>query len=108
MGVVGEVEAVVEEVEIVAKVVEKVATMAEKVSADVAEKLPDNGILKEAALFVENVSTATAKDAELTENFIHKFLFNLDSPVEELKGDLTDLGTMVEPVIDKIIHSKGT
>ncbi|XP_028080682.1 uncharacterized protein LOC114282239 isoform X2 [Camellia sinensis] len=96
----GEVEAVVEEVEIVAEVVEKVATTAEKVSADMAEKLPDNEILKEAALFVEKVSTATAKDAELTKNFIHK--------VEELKDDLTDLETMVEPVIDKIIQSKGT
>ncbi|KAG5548472.1 hypothetical protein RHGRI_013976 [Rhododendron griersonianum] len=70
------VEEVVEEVEIAAEVVEKVATTAEKVSAEVADKLPDNGKLKAAAL------------------------------VEKLKHDLSDLGTMVEPVIDEIVPKK--
>ncbi|GFY90085.1 hypothetical protein Acr_07g0002820 [Actinidia rufa] len=70
----GKVEEVVEEVENVAEVVEKVATTAENVSAKVADKLPDNGKLKEAALLVE-----------------------------ELENELSDLETMVKPVIDKII-----
>ncbi|KAL7002998.1 hypothetical protein U1Q18_004156 [Sarracenia purpurea var. burkii] len=91
----GKVEEVVEEVEIVAEVVEKVANTAEKVAEEVVENLPDTGKLKEAALLVEHVSIVTAQDAELTKVFIHK--------VEELKDDLTDLGAMVEPVIDKII-----
>ncbi|KAH7866120.1 hypothetical protein Vadar_015818 [Vaccinium darrowii] len=89
------VEQVVEEVEVVAEVVEKVAETAEKVSAEVADKFPDNSKLKEAALVVEHISTVAATDAEMAEDVIHK--------VEELKHDLTDLGTMVEPVIDKII-----
>ncbi|XP_057495428.1 uncharacterized protein LOC130780461 [Actinidia eriantha] len=91
----GKVEEVVEEVENVAEVVEKVAATAENVSAKVADKLPDNGKLKEAALLVEHVSSVIAKDAELTIDFIHK--------VEELENDLSDLETMVKPVIDKII-----
>ncbi|KAF7143363.1 hypothetical protein RHSIM_Rhsim05G0103200 [Rhododendron simsii] len=89
------VEEVVEEVEIAAEAVEKVATTAEKVSAVVADKLPDNGQLKAAALAVEHISSVAATDAELAEDFIQK--------VEKLKNDLTDLGTMVEPVIDKIV-----
>ncbi|XAR49482.1 hypothetical protein NMG60_11032704 [Bertholletia excelsa] len=89
------VEQVMEEVETVVDVVEKVATTAEKVSVEVADKLPVDGKLKEAALFVEHLSEETAKDAELTKDFIHK--------VEVLKHDLTDLGTLVEPVVDKII-----
>ncbi|KAG2705024.1 hypothetical protein I3760_05G033500 [Carya illinoinensis] len=87
----GEAEMVVEEVEIVAEVVEKVATVAENVSAEFAEKLPEDGKLKEAALFVERVSKEAAHDAQLTTDFIHK--------VDVLKEDLEAL---VEPVIDKI------
>ncbi|KAA8545635.1 hypothetical protein F0562_020419 [Nyssa sinensis] len=68
----GEVEKVVEEVEIVAEVVEKVATTTEKISAEIADKLSDNDKLKEAALFVEHISTVTAKDAQLTTDFIQK------------------------------------
>jgi len=89
------VEQVVEEVEVVVEVVEKVAETAEKVSAEVADKFPDNSKLKEAALIVEHISTVAATDAEMAEDVIHK--------VEELKRDLTDLGTLVEPVIGKII-----
>ncbi|KAI8554830.1 hypothetical protein RHMOL_Rhmol05G0127100 [Rhododendron molle] len=92
------VEEVVEEVEIAAEVVEKVATTAEKVSAVVADKLPDNGQLKAAALVVEHISSVAATDAELAEDFIQK--------VEKLKHDLTDLGTMVEPVIDEIVSKE--
>lgn len=66
---------VVEEAESVAKVVEKVATVADKISAEVADKLPENGKLKEAALLVERVSEEAFRDAQLTEDFLHK-VFN--------------------------------
>lgn len=69
----------IEDAEIVAEVVEKVATVAEKVSAQVADELPDDSKLKEAALFVEHVSGVTAQDAHLTENFIHKVFVSSSS-----------------------------
>lgn len=66
------VEEVVEEVEIAAEMVEKVAITIEKVSAEVADKLPDNSKLKEAALVVQHISSVSATDAQLAEDFIHK------------------------------------
>lgn len=69
---IGEAEMVVEEIENVAEVVEKVATVAEKVSTQMADKLHDHTKLQEAALLVERVSEATAQEAELTINIIHK------------------------------------
>nr|XP_043627155.1 uncharacterized protein LOC122598635 [Erigeron canadensis]XP_043627156.1 uncharacterized protein LOC122598635 [Erigeron canadensis] len=93
----GKVEEVVREAEEVAEVVEKVASKTEKLSAEVAEKL-DNGELKHAALIVEHASSVIAKEAQITESFIHK--------VGHLKQDLMDLETMVEPVIDKFEHKK--
>ena len=70
---------VVEEVDKVAKVVDKVATVAdkvatvtEKVSGDMANILPHNSKLKEAALLVEHIAKVTAEDAELAEQFIQK------------------------------------
>ncbi|KAL8188967.1 hypothetical protein R6Q57_029487 [Mikania cordata] len=80
------VEGVVKEVEEVAEVVEKVATATEKLSREVAEKL-DNGEVKEVALMVEHVSNVIAKDAQMTEDFIHK--------VGDLKQDLTNLEAMI-------------
>ncbi|KAJ4848947.1 hypothetical protein Tsubulata_034183 [Turnera subulata] len=94
----GEAEIIVEGVETVAGVVEKAATAVEKASADAAEKLPENGKLKEAALFIERVSKATAHDAHETKEFFHK--------VDELKEDVDDLEKMVEPVIENLIHKK--
>ncbi|CAK9163151.1 unnamed protein product [Ilex paraguariensis] len=94
----GKVENAIEEVEVVAEVVEKVATVVEKVSAEVADELADNSKLKEAALMVEHGSSVAAKDAQLTIDFIHK--------AENLKVDLKDLETMVEPVIKKIIEGE--
>ncbi|KAG4159870.1 hypothetical protein ERO13_D02G199400v2 [Gossypium hirsutum] len=79
----GEAEMVVEGVETVAEVVEKVATTAEKVSTEVAEKLPDDSMLKIAAMEVEHVSDITAHDAHATTHFIHQ--------VEEIKHELDDL-----------------
>ncbi|KAJ4716843.1 Plastid-targeted protein 2 [Melia azedarach] len=94
----GEAEMVVEEAETVAEVVEKVATAAEKLSADVADILPDHSKLKEAALFVERVSKETAHDAHLTKNFIHK--------VDELEQDLSNMETVIEPLVEKIVPHK--
>ncbi|KAF3435057.1 hypothetical protein FNV43_RR22144 [Rhamnella rubrinervis] len=91
----GTVEMVVEEVENVAEVVEKVAVKAEKVSSEVADRLPENGKLKETALVVEQISKAAAKDAQITLDFIHK--------VDALKHDFEDLETLVEPVVDKVV-----
>ncbi|KAI3789065.1 hypothetical protein L2E82_01852 [Cichorium intybus] len=93
----GKLEEVDNEAEEVAKVVEKVASTTEKLSAEVAENL-NNGELKEVALMVEHVSSVTAKDAQMTLDFIHK--------VGQLKQDLTELENMVEPVIDKIEQKK--
>ncbi|KAF2294162.1 hypothetical protein GH714_007968 [Hevea brasiliensis] len=94
----GEAEIVGEEVESVAAVVQKFATMAENISAEVAEKLPENGKLKETAVLIERVSKATAHDAQLTRDFIHK--------VDKLKHDFEDLETMVEPAIEKLLQQK--
>ncbi|KAI9177670.1 hypothetical protein LWI28_017936 [Acer negundo] len=95
----GEAEMVVEEVEKIAEVVEKVASAAEKLSEEVADAVPDNHPkVKDTALFVERFSKATADDAQLSLNFIHK--------VDELKGDLNDLEKLVEPFVDKIVHQK--
>lgn len=62
----------VEEVEETVEVVAAVATKTENVMAGVAGKLPENSLLKEAAVAVENASAVVAKDALITSNFIHK------------------------------------
>ncbi|KAK4340045.1 hypothetical protein RND71_041507 [Anisodus tanguticus] len=84
----GEVEKVAEEVEGVAEVVAVVATKTENVMEGVAGKLPENSVLKEAAVAVENASAVVAKDAQLASNFIHK--------VEDVEQDLKDLEKMIE------------
>lgn len=88
----GKVEKVVGEVEEVAEVVEKAAAVAENVSAKVADQFPNNSRIKEAAVAVEHISNVAVADAQLAQNFIHK--------VEDVKKDLKDLETMVEPLID--------
>ncbi|XP_076940529.1 uncharacterized protein LOC143609743 [Bidens hawaiensis] len=93
----GKVEEVVKEAKEVAEAVEKVASTTEKLSAKVAERL-DNGELKEVALMIEHVSNVIAKDARMTEDFIHK--------VGDVKQDLTDLEAMLEPIISKIEDKK--
>ncbi|KAI3445764.1 hypothetical protein Pfo_002429 [Paulownia fortunei] len=94
----GKAEKVVEEVEVVAEVVEKVATTADKALAEMANQLPDNSELKEAAQVMEHVSSIAAQDAQLIENVIQK--------VGDVKQDLEDLETMIEPIVDKIIERK--
>ncbi|KAM3377507.1 hypothetical protein P3S68_009920 [Capsicum galapagoense] len=94
----GEVEKVVEEVEETVEVIAAVATKTENVMAGVAGKLPENSLLKEAAVAVENASAVVAKDALITSNFIHK--------VEDVEQDLKDLEKMVEPFIGKIEEPK--
>ncbi|XP_021291993.1 uncharacterized protein LOC110422424 [Herrania umbratica] len=98
MRIEGEAEMVVEEVENAAEVVEKVATAAEKLSAQVADKLPDDSVLKKAALVVEHVSEETAQDAHVTTEFIHQ--------VEALKHDVDGLESWVEPIVNKILKPK--
>ncbi|XP_027338095.1 uncharacterized protein LOC113852035 [Abrus precatorius] len=93
-----EAELVVEEVEKVANAIEKVAMIAEKVSEEVAEKLPEDGKLKKAALVVERLSKQAAHDAELTIEFIHK--------VDEFKNDLDDLESFIAPIVDKIVKKE--
>lgn len=60
------------EVEQAAEVVEKVATVVEKVSEEMANKLPDDNKIKEAALVIEHISQEAAKDAHIAEQIIHK------------------------------------
>ncbi|XP_030459329.1 uncharacterized protein LOC115679767 isoform X2 [Syzygium oleosum] len=97
----GKAEEVIEDAEIVAEVVEKVATAAEKVSAQVADELPDDSKLKEAALFVEHVSEVTAQDAHLTENFIHKF----DEVKQEVETAVeTGIRKMMEQPSEELIQ----
>ncbi|KAJ6860216.1 hypothetical protein NC651_036547 [Populus alba x Populus x berolinensis] len=91
-----EAEIIADEVEHVAEEIEKVAAVAEKVSEAVAEVLPENGKLKETALLIEHVTKATAYDAKLTQDFIHK--------VDAVKHDIDDLKIMVDPVIEKIVQ----
>ncbi|XP_010266756.1 PREDICTED: uncharacterized protein LOC104604186 [Nelumbo nucifera] len=85
-----EVEMVAERVENVARAVEKVASVAEKVSAEVADIIPHDGKLKEAALLVERVSKETAKDAQLAQDIVHQ--------ADELKQELD---TIIEPFVHK-------
>lgn len=60
------------EVEAVAEVVEKVATAADKALEEVANQLPDNSKLKEAAQVLEHISGVAAQDAQIVENIINK------------------------------------
>lgn len=69
-----EVEKVAETVEDVAEIVEDVAEAVEKISSDVADSLPENGVLKDAALWIEHASKEVAEDAKQTLDFIHKVL----------------------------------
>ncbi|PIM98816.1 hypothetical protein CDL12_28698 [Handroanthus impetiginosus] len=94
----GKAEKVVEEVDVVTEVVEKVATTADKALAEVANQLPDNSKLKEVAQVMERASRVAAQDAQLIDNVIHK--------VGDVKQDLEDLETMVEPIVEKIVQGK--
>ncbi|PKU67709.1 uncharacterized protein LOC110097074 [Dendrobium catenatum] len=78
-----EVEIVVDAVETAAEIVEKVANVAEKVSLDIAEEMTEDGKLKEAVLFVENVAKEVAVEAHRTQEIIHK--------MEELKDEIDEL-----------------
>ncbi|KAL5854997.1 hypothetical protein ACOSQ3_004830 [Xanthoceras sorbifolium] len=87
------------EAEMVAEEIEKIAEATEKLSEEAADKIPENHQkLKDTALFIQRLSKATAHDAQLTLNIFHK--------VDELKEDLNDLETLVEPIVDKIVHQK--
>ncbi|XP_042063521.1 uncharacterized protein LOC121807373 [Salvia splendens] len=81
----GKVARVVEEVEVAAEVVEKVATTADKVLEEVANQLPDNSKLKEAAQALEHVSSVAAQDAQQIENIINK-VSNVKQDIQELES----------------------
>ncbi|XP_062118571.1 uncharacterized protein LOC133832213 [Humulus lupulus] len=66
------VDMVVNSVEAVAEAVEKVAEKVEDIAEDIADKLPENGKLKDAVLFIEKVAHETAKDAHFVDDFIEK------------------------------------
>ncbi|RWW64020.1 hypothetical protein BHE74_00028767 [Ensete ventricosum] len=85
----GEVEMVADAMEEVFEVVEKVATVVEKVSSEVAERLPEEGKLKDAVLSVEHVSREAAEDAHLAKDIIHK--------VDEVKQEVE---LLLESVVD--------
>ncbi|KAL8536223.1 hypothetical protein ACS0TY_011742 [Phlomoides rotata] len=93
----GEAEKVVEEVEVVVEVVEKVATTAEKVAEVVEKQLPNNSKIKEAAQVVEHVSSVAAHNVQLIQNLINK--------VDDVKQDVEELEKIVEPIVDKMIHT---
>ncbi|XP_020104875.1 uncharacterized protein LOC109721593 isoform X2 [Ananas comosus] len=82
-----EVEMVENVVENAAVVVEKVANMTEKVSSEVAERLPEDGKLKDAVVFVEHASKEVAEEAHLAQDIIHK----VDELEEEVK-------TLLDPI----------
>ncbi|XP_072978702.1 uncharacterized protein [Typha angustifolia] len=84
-----EVEMVAGAVENTAEVVEKVATMTEKLSSDVADRLPEDTKLKEAAVFVERASKEVAEEAQLAQDIIHK----VDKLVEEVE-------TFLDPITE--------
>ncbi|XP_026435588.1 uncharacterized protein LOC113333294 isoform X3 [Papaver somniferum] len=78
-----------EVVEHVAETVEKVAVVTEKLSMEMADKIPGDGELKKAVLFVERVSQEAEKDARLTEDILHK--------LDDLKEDVEKL---IDPIFD--------
>ncbi|XP_058087537.1 uncharacterized protein LOC131234623 [Magnolia sinica] len=94
--VVDVVEDIVEAVEDVAEVVEDVAEAVEKVSSDVADNLPQGGILKDAALWIENASKEVREDAQETLDFIDK--------VEDLKEELEK---DVDEFVDSLEEDEG-
>ncbi|CAN4111944.1 unnamed protein product [Withania somnifera] len=93
-----EVEKVAEEVEAAADVVALVGSKTENVMAGITVQLPENSLLKEAAVAVEHAAAVVAKDAQFTSNFIHK--------VDAVEQDLKDLEKMVEPFIEKVEEPK--
>ncbi|XP_008804792.2 uncharacterized protein LOC103717974 isoform X2 [Phoenix dactylifera] len=97
----GEVEMVADVVENAAEIVEKVATVTEKVSSEVADRLPYDGKLKNAALQVEHAAKEAAEEAHLAKDIIHK--------VDELKHEvemLLEPITETEKLADRESHGK--
>nr|CAD1838127.1 unnamed protein product [Ananas comosus var. bracteatus] len=86
-----EVEMIENVVENAAVVVEKVANMTEKVSSEVAERLPEDGKLKDAVVFVEHASKEVAEEAHLAQDIIHK-VDELEEEVKTLLDPITQHG----------------
>lgn len=68
---------VADAVENAAEIVEKVATVTEKVSSRVADRLPEDAKLKNAALLVEHAAKEAAEEAHLAKDIIHKVYYIL-------------------------------
>ncbi|KAI4318464.1 hypothetical protein MLD38_032165 [Melastoma candidum] len=97
----GKAEEIMEEIETVAEVVEKVANVAEQVSEKVADSIPDDNKLKEAALIVERLSKAAEEEAQITQDIIHK-VDGVKQDVEELiniGGDIVRPGSQGESTV---------
>ncbi|KAL5982318.1 hypothetical protein ACLOJK_016389 [Asimina triloba] len=88
-----EAEKAAQVVETAAELVEMVADAAETLSNGVAQKLPEDGKLRDAVVFVEHVSKEAEKDAQRTIEFVRK--------VNELKQEMESL---VEPVFHQLKH----
>lgn len=58
------------------EVIEKVSEVTEKVASDVANALPGDGNIKEAALKIEKIAEEVDKDAGKAEAILHKVLSN--------------------------------
>ena len=76
------VDKVINTAESVAETVETVAKKVENIAEDIANKLPDDGQLKEIVTSVEKFANVTAKDAHFVDSFLLKVLYywSLSSP----------------------------
>nr|CAD1826311.1 unnamed protein product [Ananas comosus var. bracteatus] len=70
------------------EVIEKVSEVTEKVASDVANALPGDGNIKEAALKIEKIAEEVDKDAEKAEAILHK--------VDEIREEVD---AIVNPII---------
>ncbi|XP_015890732.2 uncharacterized protein LOC107425276 [Ziziphus jujuba] len=67
-----QVDMAVETAETVAEVVEDIAEVVEKVADEVADRLPENGKVKDAVESIEHFAEEVAEDAKIAQEFIHK------------------------------------
>ncbi|KAM7519694.1 hypothetical protein LguiB_018656 [Lonicera macranthoides] len=74
---------VLETVETVSEVVEELAEETEKLAEELDKRLPQDAKLKEASQLVEKLAIAVNKEAELTQQLIHK-VEEVENEVEEL------------------------
>lgn len=71
----GKLDNVLETVETVSKEVEDLAEETEKLAEEVDKRLPQDAKLKEATQLVEKLAIAVDKEAQLTQQLVHKVIF---------------------------------